>query len=41
MTFYENVPLPRDIMWLLLAVADERHADLTTGLEDNYAAAGR
>jgi hypothetical protein len=41
MTFYENVPLRRSIMELLLAVADERHAYLKKELENNYASAGR
>jgi hypothetical protein len=41
MTFCENVPVRRGIMELLLAVADERHADLKKELEDNYASAGQ
>ena len=40
MTFYENAPLRPDIMELLIAVADERHADLKNDLENNYASAG-
>jgi hypothetical protein len=39
--FYDGVPLRPGIMQLLLAVADERHADLKQELEDNYASAGR
>ena len=41
MTFYENVPLRPAIMSLLIAVADERHADLKNDLENNYASAGQ
>jgi hypothetical protein len=41
MTFYEGVPLPPDIMQLLITVADERHADLKNDLENNYASAGQ
>jgi hypothetical protein len=41
MTFYEGVPLPPDIRQLLIAVADERHADLKNDLENNYASAGQ
>jgi hypothetical protein len=41
MTFYENVPLRPAIMALLIAVADERHADLKQDLENNYASAGK
>jgi len=41
MTFYENVPLRPAIMALLIAVADERHADLKNDLENNYASAGQ
>jgi hypothetical protein len=37
MTFYENLPLRPVIMALLIAVADERHADLKNDLENNYA----
>jgi hypothetical protein len=40
MTFYENVPLRPGIMELLIAVADERHADLKNELANNYASAG-
>ena len=41
MTFYENAPLRPGIMELLIAVADERHADLKNDLENNYASAGQ
>ena len=41
MTFYENVPLRPSIMALLIAVADERHADLKNDLQNNYASAGQ
>jgi hypothetical protein len=41
MTFYENLPLRPAIMALLVAVADERHADLKNDLENNYASAGQ
>jgi hypothetical protein len=41
MTFYENVPLRPAIMSLLIAVADEQHADLRNDLENNYASAGQ
>jgi hypothetical protein len=41
MTFYENVPLRAAIMSLLIAVADERHADLKNDLKNNYASAGQ
>ena len=41
MTFYENVPLRPGIRELLIAVADERHADLKNDLENNYASAGQ
>ena len=41
MTFYENVPLRPAIMSLLIAVAEERHADLKNDLENNYASAGQ
>jgi hypothetical protein len=41
MTFYEGVPLPPDIRQLLIAVADERHADLKNELENHYASAGQ
>jgi hypothetical protein len=41
MTFYDNVPLRPAIMALLIAVADERHADLKNDLENNYASAGQ
>jgi hypothetical protein len=41
MTFYENVPLRPGIMALLIAVTEERHADLKNELENNYASAGQ
>jgi hypothetical protein len=41
MTFYENLPLRPAIMALLVAVADEQHADLKNDLENNYASAGQ
>lgn len=41
LTFYENVPLRRGIMEILIAFADERHADLKSELEANYASAGQ
>ena len=41
MTFYENVPLRPGIMELLIAVAQQRHADLKKDLENNYASAGQ
>ena len=41
MTFYENVPLRPAILALLIAVADERHADLKNDLQNNYASAGQ
>ena len=41
MTFYENVPLRRGIMEILIAFADERHAGLKSELEANYASAGQ
>jgi hypothetical protein len=41
MTFYENVPLRPAVMSLLIAVADERHADFKNDLENNYASAGQ
>jgi hypothetical protein len=41
MTFYENVPLRPAIMALLIAVADEQHADPKNELENNYASAGQ
>jgi hypothetical protein len=41
MTFYENLPLRPAIRALLIAVADERHADLKNDLENNYASAGQ
>ena len=41
MTFYEGVPLPPDIKQLLIAVAEEPHADLKNELEANYASAGQ
>ena len=41
MTFYENVPLRPGIMELLIAVAQQRHADLKNDLENSYASAGQ
>ena len=41
MTFYENAPLRRGIMEILIAFADERQADLKSELEANYASAGQ
>jgi hypothetical protein len=41
MTFYEGVQLPPDTKQLLIAVAEEPHADLKNKLEANYANAGQ
>jgi hypothetical protein len=41
MTFYVSVPLRPGIRELLIAVADERHADLKNDLENDYASAGQ